>query len=415
MGIFRRIPMRLPVAYAAVMILLFGLMLDFRSLLPGRDQGPEPVELEPAVSAMSRLSGGQVAGNAPTKTALTTFEGPGPAILAKFISLGRSWLPGTEFLKGVLSEGVPLMSMLQKPARPREPVPVWRRAAETFGYWVSGIDAGDPLTLLASQIPVLIFNPPSKIVEAEPESKDSFDPIGWFWGPRRRDPNSSGATLPSVVLGQGPVVAFYNTHAYESYLSEMSARPAILGDITTWNNQRNIVRVAQEIARTLFERHHIPTVHSPSHHNQEGQALSYKYSRLTAERILKEHPTVRVLADIHRDSAERGAETVVEIKGQKYARVMLVVAMGDADSGLPQPHAAKSLAFAHDLFKIMEQKYPGLGRQVLPKKARYNQDLVPGSTLIEIGGPENSLDEALNTARAMADVIAEAIRTNRVP
>ncbi len=426
MGIFRRIPARLPVAYAAVMVLILVLMLDFRSLVPGWVAGSDSTQMEPtpmesSVPAMAAAPGGQRGQSGQSgqsgllPTALTMFQSPGADLIPRMLSMVRLWFPETEFLKSVLADGVPLMSMLEKPSRPREPVPAWRRVAETLGYYVSGIDAGDPLAVLATQIPILVLNPSGGIAEVEKESDhSSFDPIGWFWGPRRRDPTSGTWTGPPMVLGQGPVVAFYNTHAYESYLSEMSSRPVFLGDIATWNNERNVVRVAQEMARTLFERYQIPTVHSPAHHNQEGQALSYKHSRLTAQKMLKEFPTVRILADIHRDSAER-PETLVEIKGQKYARVMLVVAMGDPESGLAQPNAVKSLAFANELFRIMEQKYPGLGRPVLPKKARYNQDLIPGAILIEVGGPENSLDEALNSARAMADVLAEAIRIDRIP
>ncbi len=60
----------------------------------------------------------------------------------------------------------------------------------------------------------------------------------------------------------------------------------------------------------------------------------------------------------------------------------------------------------------MEKKYPGLSRGKLEKGAKtdhgeYNQSISPGSLLIEIGGTENTLQESLNTAEAIADVFAE--------
>lgn len=417
---FRRIPRLMPVAYGMVIILLFAFMTDFRTFVPdfwtfvpGRAQAPEE-EIGLSVPTLAPLSVDKGRG---ISNVMPPDVPPGDSsILYRALDWVAVFLPGPQFLKDTLADGVPLMSLIQKPVRIKEPAPAWRRAAESLGYFVAGIDVGDPLAVLSNQLPIMVTSELSGGIEVDDvEGDKAFDPIGWFWGTRRRDPNSPGLTTVPVALGQSPAVGFYSTHAYESYLSEMAARPVFLGDVTTWDNGHNIVRVAEELARTLFERHNISTVHSASHHNQEGQALSYKYSRLTAQRILKQYPSVRILADIHRDSTERGPETVAEIGGRKYARVMLVVAMGDPDAGLVQPNAAKALTFSNELFKIMEQKYPGLGRQVLPRKARYNQDLIPGAILIEIGGPENSLDEALNTAQAMADVLAEAIKTNKVP
>ena len=54
----------------------------------------------------------------------------------------------------------------------------------------------------------------------------------------------------------------------------------------------------------------------------------------------------------------------------------------------------------------MEQRTPGLTRPVLCAYRYYNQDLAPGSLLIEVGGHANTVTEAVRAGRAAAEALA---------
>lgn len=408
----RHVPLRLVGIYATVIAVLFVFMgRPLWSPPPAPAPASEPDEPEDAVPVFGRRASSPAESAGPVTV---------PASVPGALVGQRWWQPDVKTLERFMREAMPVMAVVADPAQSaaQSGRTWWQRGVVAVVTWLGGFDPSDPRSVLGAQLPVVAYAEPDEHEVEQTEPPVSFDPFDFLTRPARprTGPEHAPGYNPNPTqLGQSPVVAFYSTHAYESYMSEMMARPKVLGDVTSWENSRNIVRVAGEMARVLYERHGISTIHSAAHHNQEGTGLSYKYSRLTAQRILKEFSTVRMLIDVHRDSAERGPETVATIKGEPYARVMLVAATGDPDAGLAQPHALKTVAFAKEILRVMEQKYPGLARQLLVRKARYNQDLMPASILFEIGGPENSMDEALRSARAMADVLAEVIKSGRYP
>ncbi len=398
-------------AYLAVVLFLFGLMIESpgNPVLPPAGQAPGIADQE-LPTGIPVLGPAQPAGGGVRATA----EGQAATEPRTF---GLRWLagqfrPGAGALKGMVASQLALLGAQGERGKPAFAYSPWRRAVEVAASYLSGIDPGDPRSLLGAQLPVFVG--PDRAQEDESSFEPTpFDPRDFLWIGPARPPEGAKTSVEPIALGDRPLVGFYSTHAYESYLSEMVARPRDLGDVTTWDDRKNVVRVAEEIARTLTDRYGVPTVHSAAHHSDEGQAQSYKWSRRTALDILRRYPSVKILADIHRDSEVRGPETLAQIKGEGYARVMLVVATGSRE--LPQANAAKTLVFAREIWRVMEEKYPGIGRQVLEKPFRFNQDLLPAMILIEVGGVENTMDESLRSARAMADVLAEVIRQGKYP
>lgn len=73
----------------------------------------------------------------------------------------------------------------------------------------------------------------------------------------------------------------------------------------------------------------------------------------------------------------------------------------------------KNLEFASRLHKLMQEKYPGLSRGVLPPKKGagtdgvFNQDLHENALTVEIGGIDNNLEELYRSADALAEVFSE--------
>lgn len=215
-------------------------------------------------------------------------------------------------------------------------------------------------------------------------------------------PDAPRPDLPAAVRDR-VLVGLYCTHARESYL------PALAGasepdDAHTLDASRNMLRVAEELARTLSEEHGIGAVLSRRVHDRQGKLGAYLRSLQTAQALLREYPDVLFLFDIHRDSPGREATTAV-VNGQPAARIMIVL-------GSPYqvgPGWARNRALADRISRIMEDRYPGLLRKILVADARYNQHLSPGALLFEIGGVENTLEEALYSARLLGDVLSLAI------
>jgi stage II sporulation protein P len=61
------------------------------------------------------------------------------------------------------------------------------------------------------------------------------------------------------------------------------------------------------------------------------------------------------------------------------------------------------------LERRMNQDMPTLARPITLRKSHYNQQLSVGSLLVEVGTHGNTLEEAVNAARAFAESAAPVI------
>jgi len=129
--------------------------------------------------------------------------------------------------------------------------------------------------------------------------------------------------------------------------------------------------------------------------------------------LQQQYPSAKILLDVHRDATPREMTVFQDaVSGETGARIMFVVG---SDRHLAHPHHSLNLQFAEELSDIMEEEFPGLFLRILRKDYRYNQHLSPGALLLEVGGVENTMDEALKSARMMARVIALALKRQLVP
>jgi len=58
----------------------------------------------------------------------------------------------------------------------------------------------------------------------------------------------------------------------------------------------------------------------------------------------------------------------------------------------------------------MQSKYPGIMRNINIRKERFNLHLTKGSLLFEIGTNGNSLNQALNSVKYLADGIDKTLQ-----
>ncbi|HHT71267.1 MAG TPA: stage II sporulation protein P [Firmicutes bacterium] len=222
-------------------------------------------------------------------------------------------------------------------------------------------------------------------------------------GPQVVSPQPLPQPLQPVLKPEGPArVAVYHTHTSEDYVPTA-------GSTHTYGREAGIVAVGRELVQQLEEKHGIPCIHDITLHDADVFREAYLRSADTVARLLKEQPKLQVILDIHRDAPNKDSVksrtmTTTEIHGQQVGRIYIIV--GTDRLGLAHPSWPENHAFALELQGQLEALYPGLSRGIKIDTARFNQQLHPRLILIEIGGDQNSLEEAMLAADYLADALA---------
>lgn len=289
------------------------------------------------------------------------------------------------------------------------------------------IKPDDPRTLLGSEIPgfslyenqIVIAGEgtnytnlpiesaqPDHIIEEEPaqEKEEEAPPEKEEQNPTE-DSQEQKDEEPAPSTGEKDVVYIYHTHNQESYLPSLDAQQ----EDNAYNKNSNVTDAGEAMAKRLEELG-IGTIADQTDIgailNENGMAYhqSYEASRGVVEAAVAENKDVSFVFDIHRDSLKR-KDTTKEIEGKTYAKVVFVV-------GAENKEFEKNLKLATDLHKKIEAEYPGLSRGVITKQGAgvdgvYNQDVSDKAALLEIGGAENTLEEATRTAELFAEIFVD--------
>lgn len=207
-----------------------------------------------------------------------------------------------------------------------------------------------------------------------------------------------------------PQVLIMHTHTTESY--EDMERPWYHPDATsrTTDETRNVVAVGAAMAQQLNAAG-VCTIQDTTLHDYPSYNGSYERSNATVRRLLQEHPSIKVVLDVHRDAIIQQDGTwvkpVADLADQgPCAQVMLICG---ADRGGNLPNFRQNLRFAAAWQRAMTENWPGLARPVLFDYRYYNQDLTTGSLLIEVGGHANTLEEAVNAGTLAGKALAKAL------
>lgn len=203
------------------------------------------------------------------------------------------------------------------------------------------------------------------------------------------------------VVTHSPRVLIYHTHTHEAYEQVEGDTYAALEAWRTADESHSIVRVGAELARLLRERgFHV--VHDATDHEQNE--LSTAYSR-SLDTLNGYDESFDLYIDLHRDAYPQGTPVSLNVNGVRHARLMLLIGNGDGFD--EKPHYAENLAFASALTEKLNSLQPGICREVMVKKGRYNQHIGIYSILIEAGHNLNTLQEALNSLPYLADALEE--------
>lgn len=213
-----------------------------------------------------------------------------------------------------------------------------------------------------------------------------------------------------VLLGEGPQILIVHTHGSEAYSMADGDTYEPSDPYRTTDCAHNVVRVGEEMA-TVFRAYGFQVIHDTTLCDYPAYNGAYERSRAVVEQRLARYPSIRVVLDVHRDALV-GSEgevykLVSEEAGEKVAQVMMV--LGSDAGGASHPRWKDNLAFALRLQRNLVKGYSSLARPTVLRKGRYNQQLSPGSVLVEVGGHGNTLSEALAGARLWADNVARTL------
>ena len=204
---------------------------------------------------------------------------------------------------------------------------------------------------------------------------------------------------------QDPLIYIYNTHQTEEYTPSTFVEYSVMPTVQM-NNYILEEKFEQNGYSTIVEEQNIKTVLNEHKWNYAG---SYNASRIFLEQAKKNYPTLKYFIDVHRDSLKKEA-TTIELNNKSYAKILFIV-------GLENPNYEQNLSFTEKINNQLNEKYPGLSKGIYKKEGTgvngvYNQDFSPYTILVEMGGPENTVDEVLNTSLAFSDCFLEVIKNN---
>lgn len=310
--------------------------------------------------------------------------------------------PSQPTVRRILRLGLPFLSVADGSAE----------AADSRTLRPIGISSGKPQTMFEAMLPFLKTDKERQLARETPEPPDQPPVATTSPDAKPEKPAEPDSAKPPAPTSGLPLVGIYHTHDWESYISEFPAfvpkTPKDLDRISSENHaKRTIMGVGRTVALRLKELG-VGTVYAEYTHRELGYDYAYQVSRSTAKDILKAYPSVKVLLDLHRDSAW-GLDLTTNIGGKKVAQIRCVI-------GQSNPKWDQNKAFCDQLMQRLEQKHPGTTLPTMVKKDNvYNQDVMRGAILLEIGGAMNQYAEADRAAGYLAEVLAEMIRADEYP
>jgi stage II sporulation protein P len=197
-----------------------------------------------------------------------------------------------------------------------------------------------------------------------------------------------------VLIPQGePRVLIYHTHNSEAYSGDKQGKGA-----------GGVINAGRVLAQTLESDFGIKTAHSEAVNDRPDFTKSYINSQHLLQQFITNYPGMEIVIDLHRDAGmNKRQDTLVNIEGVECARLLLVI--GDAHEGYKT-----NLVFAYRLQEKAEELYPGLMKPLrIASDRRYNQQLHPHAILLEVGSDLNTAEDAVNSVRLFARVLAEVL------
>ncbi len=215
----------------------------------------------------------------------------------------------------------------------------------------------------------------------------------------------------SIKNTDKPQVLIMHTHTSEAYMNRDEGFFYENFYPRSLDNSKNVTQVGKAITETL-NKNGINTLHCTTYHDSPSYNGSYSRAAKTIQKALEEYPSIQVVIDIHRDSM--GSKDSGKIKPtfmyqDKKASQMMIICGCDPDNTIGFPNWEKNLILALNLQKYCETMFPGLTRPLNFSKVKYNENLTPGSLLIEIGTDVNTLQESVYTGYMLGESLSKLL------
>lgn len=215
--------------------------------------------------------------------------------------------------------------------------------------------------------------------------------------------------LGFAIDNDGPQILIIHTHTTECYNGDnMNGETE-----RTTDENKNVIAVG-EAMREVFESRGIRCVHDKTVHDYPTYQGAYTRELATVERDLEQYPSVKMVFDIHRDAYiyPDGSKLTVlcDLNGTPAAKVMIVC--GTDAMGLSDPQWRENFKLAAKIQNAAELMYPGLMRPINLRRERFNMHTTTGSLLFEVGSNGNTLAQAKEGARALANAVSAVLTVN---
>ena len=277
------------------------------------------------------------------------------------------------------------------------------QAAAFYIYLETGRDVRFSPSLPAFS-PDFMESPPAATIPATEPTLPSFsdaDGLELYYA-STEDPDIPALLAQPLrwnLRGEEPTVLIVHTHTTESYtrVDEPYTESAAW---RTADEDYNMVAIG-EIVKGILEDNGIPVIHDRELHDYPSYNGSYTRTRKAIQDYVNQYPSIQLILDLHRDAAGEGSNqmrTSATVDGEPSAQLMLV--MGTNYDSYPE-----NLSLALKLHAQLEQQCPGITRPLQLRAARFNQDLCPGSLLVEVGAAGNTHPEARRAAEQLAEAI----------
>ena len=201
----------------------------------------------------------------------------------------------------------------------------------------------------------------------------------------------------------GPQILIFHTHAHETFAD---SRPGVRSD--------SIVGVGDELTSILTKKYGFEVMHYTKQYNYN---TSYNEALKDLTRILKEHPSIQVVLDIHRDgvSEQSAIHSVVNVGDKKMAPIMFFNGVSNNKKSSLNFHTNKNLqanlAFSLQMKLYAMQTYPQFTKKNFLKSFRYNMHVVERYSLIEVGDNNNTVAEVKAAMEPLADILNHVLTT----
>jgi len=277
----------------------------------------------------------------------------------------------------------------------------------------AGPEPVSTLAIAASAAPV----PTEHVLSAAPAAERPTAPPPDY-GSVELDNATSFALDPQTLMAEGltltlpadgPQILIIHTHSTEAYAQAPGDEYEESDYARTTDERHSVIRVGDELAAVL-EAKGLRVLHDRGLYDYPHYTGSYTRSGTAVAEYLKEYPSLRIVLDLHRDAIGTGDavyRTEAEIPGMPCAQVMLLA--GTGENGLEHPGWRENLKLALLLQASADARRPTLMRPLAVRKERYNQQLTPGSLILEVGSTGNTLQEAITAVHLFGEAVSPAL------